>query len=843
MSFIPVETHEELQAVLKRVISSKKAVTERIIAEKIGDADIAEQIRKFQAPTVDAIAKQTREQSLLSGEQHKALLEQLEEKTKALRESIEAIPAPIVSRLGDAITKITGTNTRLDSIEKLADAMSHTNLAQFGVLRDMFKDNKQALDAIELAIQIQTDRQSASNIIKSNLDTLSQAAWTAMEDGEKSQAQRRNGDALGNEIGAPGQKSQLIVMPDPTQTGRLVLRVITPKSKGNQYLYAFTEGLAHLLYATNADLSPSKYNITANDALIYLDIVRQSGIPKNNNPGEKLKHIKAKFRKDMMTITKTTDTKEPAYKYLWDHGPTQYALAYGLNFNDIVSALGASIKQAPPDPVTQPAPAPTAPPPNASAETIAAWRMAVRDGSAVSKPTTDVGSAPDDPVGDINGHKIEWTEVGGEQVLQLTHSGGKRNYKATPGLAKLLYIPDNKWATTDKSDVTFTDAMMYLDIIKTAGHKKQGGEKPKWVQESTKDIVDPGGEFGNWRPQDLAEFYHKGPREYYADAPDPAAALETILPPGLITGSGIIGNWPQGSFEGGALSKRKKARRKIMDDSDPYLALRPLGKMNPKSVAGLQKAVQASRNAYKVKPLGNGWGEFGNIYINLDKLNKHPSKLRARGRGGDKVISGDAHPDLSELLFKRFNPRKQYDGGAVNMFKQLVNLSGLPPVLTSGKYKLITGGDIIAPAFPYSWDDLGANGGSFEPKLQRSGGLTIAPDWSRTSGVRTHGPESLGWTREGGYPVSQTQKAYEKSIRGPSKSIFPEFPQGIQKRGGTTNDPTHRLGILLGNLAAGGNSPEVFNEALDIINYLRKSQIITEEHFKHLLAKLRNLVA
>lgn len=737
----------------------------------------------------------------LSGEQHAAMLKQLEEKTKALRESIEAIPSPIVSRLADIVTQVTESNKHLGSIDSLTEGLMSATNAQLGLIRDGFKDNKAALDAIDLAIQMQTDQLSPQNIVKANLDSGMHTAYDAWHDGMGSQTARSSGDvSASNKIGALGQEAIVLIRPDPDNDKLLNLVVTTQKN--NRYLYRMTEGLSNLLYRAGGDFDGDKSNITPADALAYLDITRQAGIGVNVN-SKKLKHIRKTFLKDLLTVAGAADENANAFKYLWRWGPTQFALANQVDTQTILPYVAASIKQSGGDPIAPDGKQPVAnappPPPEIPTHLRQAWITAVRDRATSPKTGTDVSSKAGDVNAQINSQPLVWLADEGEYYLALTlPGGGERYYKTTPGLVKILYTPDNQWPPADVSDITIDDAFMFLDIVKSAGHKKAKTNKIPWVRTLTEPFL------LQWNdeltPSQISEFYNKGPRKFVRED-----LIVDFLKPDLVTGDGIMG---------GKIGKRKK--KFTADESQPFLRLKPQGVLNKKNVATLQQL----RNAYKVKPIATApsWGEFGNVFINLEKLNRHPSKISVRGKKGDKLMKGGAHPDLHELLFKRYNPRKKYDGGAVEMFRRLVDLSGLPAAPSSGKYKLImkqSGGEIIAPEFPFSMEDLqGVSGGMtlanpmgaphFNEAFQGKSSQSSHPTWS------TMGPKSLA-----------RQKAAFKD----GKFVLPEFsnrprPLPMPSGGAVSSDPMHRLGILLGNLGAGGNSPEVFNEALAIINDL-----------------------
>ena len=94
-----------------------------------------------------------------------------------------------------------------------------------------------------------------------------------------------------------------------------------------------------------------------------------------------------------------------------------------------------------------------------------------------------------------------------------------------------------------------------------------------------------------------------------------------------------------------------------------------------------KKVNQIKNHPYKI--LNN---MFGDLYIDENKL-KMFNRLKIK-RGGQILFDKKVNNDLVDLLTKRFNSRRNYDIGALETFKEIINMANIPVNRQSAKYKI-----------------------------------------------------------------------------------------------------------------------------------------------------------
>lgn len=98
--------------------------------------------------------------------------------------------------------------------------------------------------------------------------------------------------------------------------------------------------------------------------------------------------------------------------------------------------------------------------------------------------------------------------------------------------------------------------------------------------------------------------------------------------------------------------------------------------------------------------LGNGLGDvypnvsshLGDFYIDPEHWQK--GKLRVRVKRGDgfaDVLKGNLDHSFVKLMSERFNPKYEYSGNGIELYRKFVHVTGAPVAKTSGKYKLVFG--------------------------------------------------------------------------------------------------------------------------------------------------------
>lgn len=189
--------------------------------------------------------------------------------------------------------------------------------------------------------------------------------------------------------------------------------------------------------------------------------------------------------------------------------------------------------------------------------------------------------------------------------------------------------------------------------------------------------------------------------------------------------------------------------------------------------------------SYKVKESGN----FGELNINLKKLNA----LHLVAKKGNKTVLDLPIPmDLFDLLTKRFDPKRIYDKKAIEMFREIAILAGLPAVTGLGyskKSEILQGGCSCYMPPPRN--------------------ILAPPAKSRDF------PETQNFQGTGSYV-----KYYDKS---------------------NPNELAGRMKIIIGAIDAGNDSKEMLSELSELIDILEKLGVIEKKQVSVLKdAYLRN---
>lgn len=101
---------------------------------------------------------------------------------------------------------------------------------------------------------------------------------------------------------------------------------------------------------------------------------------------------------------------------------------------------------------------------------------------------------------------------------------------------------------------------------------------------------------------------------------------------------------------------------------------------------------QQKRHAFKVDKENNS---FGNFNVDLPKL-RGSSRLVVTNKGGQVVKDQMSDKSFVDLLTKRFNPKTNYSPKSLELFSDLVNMSGMSSHKRSGKNNLVKrGGGLI----------------------------------------------------------------------------------------------------------------------------------------------------
>lgn len=101
------------------------------------------------------------------------------------------------------------------------------------------------------------------------------------------------------------------------------------------------------------------------------------------------------------------------------------------------------------------------------------------------------------------------------------------------------------------------------------------------------------------------------------------------------------------------------------------------------------KVAGNKRNPYKIYKCQDGQLRFGGLVIDPVALGEH--RLKATNEFSGRGVINSKIPDKTffELMSKRYNPRTMYTKKSIDLFRNLVEKSGLPPIERSAKTDLI----------------------------------------------------------------------------------------------------------------------------------------------------------
>lgn len=112
--------------------------------------------------------------------------------------------------------------------------------------------------------------------------------------------------------------------------------------------------------------------------------------------------------------------------------------------------------------------------------------------------------------------------------------------------------------------------------------------------------------------------------------------------------------------------------------------------------ANSDKKLQFLRTGKTGKGLAVGGADvsspLGDFYIDPDHWQK--GKLRVRVKKGDgfvDVLKGNLDPSFVKLMSERYNPRYEYSGNGIKLYRKFVQTTGVPVAKGSGKHKLVFG--------------------------------------------------------------------------------------------------------------------------------------------------------
>ena len=129
------------------------------------------------------------------------------------------------------------------------------------------------------------------------------------------------------------------------------------------------------------------------------------------------------------------------------------------------------------------------------------------------------------------------------------------------------------------------------------------------------------------------------------------------------------------------LLQKYRTRIKLLDNGQHLLSPTFTG-------SGVRKYKQPKRNAYKI----GADGQYGGLLINVPRLRNE--MIFEVQKGGKIIYEQAADKSLIDLLTKRYNPRKAYSSKAIQIFQDVCKLANMLKHKSSGKSKLLTGGQI-----------------------------------------------------------------------------------------------------------------------------------------------------
>jgi len=802
-----------MQDVLRQIAQGRQAIFEQVKAQKTGDIGYLEEMRKFHQPTTEAIAKQTEQQALTTAEQTTALTAAMKAQRKKLKQTINNASNATVAEIAKAVAEIKNTNTIAQSTEELTQQLLNMTGDQRDLLKAGFASNLAAQGIINESLKvIQSNTQPAP---APRAQPPPPKSILLAPDPTNFTPQYKDAyDTIAKQINRKTNRNPVydLFPNDPDFGDAVVATAPTPDNTGfqfvvtkgeNEYRFDATPGLAHFLTASSGSFKLHPVT-TPSDAMIYLDILRLSGSTGMTGTkvkeafavlGTKINNVaKQTLRQEMQAVGNPNEPSKTAIKRREDElkriGPTAFGQAYGIPYQTLVET-GTVSHPAPQPPVSQPSFGLL---PTADTD-YTKWDpadfTAVR-GEAFKEFTSGINSQTprnDDldfnPLtGALGRAVIEPRKMQNIWLFRVAGPDIVTSLKATPGLAILIGKADDDITTADDDKITAQDAMAYFDILRQGGVIATGkktkiisakiGPEIARLTSSTSD-ADPA----------FQDFLDKGPTAW-------AAANNADI-------KNVIGDIV--SFQGATPRRRNRPSGSGVRRPKPP---KPPHKAGPSHAS----------NAYKIGPVNSlGWAPFGDIHINMRKLNRHPPKLSVYNGDGKKLISKTLPPkvvdDLRHLLTKKYYKGRGYDPKAKKQFKKLVDLGRLPPEPRNSKYQHI----IAVHQDPAILLD-----GGYTPMM----GGRPAPQFGQ---IRNMGPENTpGDPRYIPAVVTPEQMAQFGLRSGGAGDT-------LSKLVGPLSD---RLDVVMGIISAGNNSHELIGEALKIIDRLGEAGVMDRKLHKKL---------
>jgi len=215
---------------------------------------------------------------------------------------------------------------------------------------------------------------------------------------------------------------------------------------------------------------------------------------------------------------------------------------------------------------------------------------------------------------------------------------------------------------------------------------------------------------------------------------------------------------------------QRKRKRKKGTPSKAKRAAKRAQDPNIQARETIQQQGPATGHGLAHKYKLNKDGEFGKVKIHMPNLQK---MMLTAHKHGKRICHQPCDYNLIELLTKRYDPKKKYSAHSVDLFNKLVKHSELPINPGNGKFKHL---------------------------LDKTAGCLDC--------------------QSGGCASCGTQDCKQ---HGEGVHVF-----------GNEDEAAARLHVLLGEIGAGNNNPELKNEVTQICDWLLKSGNISKEDHKML---------
>ena len=136
------------------------------------------------------------------------------------------------------------------------------------------------------------------------------------------------------------------------------------------------------------------------------------------------------------------------------------------------------------------------------------------------------------------------------------------------------------------------------------------------------------------------------------------------------------------------LLQKYRTRIKLLDEGQPLLSPTFTG---TGAGGSSRKYKQPARNAYKITPQG----QYGDLMINVPRLMNEMVVEVSKVKGGSIVYEQQVDKSLVDLLTKKYRSNANaYSSKAIQIFQDLNKLANMPKHRSSGKSKLLKGGQI-----------------------------------------------------------------------------------------------------------------------------------------------------